>query len=534
MRHVSFLAVGLALSVVPTAQTAQVRRFAPDGITDHDYLGYALAIDGDRALISAPFQVEGTAFLFERVDDRWKQVLQVFPREGGGDFGTSLALHGDHFFLQEERLFEDRRVTLVYRRDGDDWPLVQELVGDFPGESLGFSMAVDGDRAAFGAPYAAEQPAVYVHELDASGQWVRVARLTPWPAFEDASFGASVALEGDRLLVGAPTSSQAGTSTGLAHLFERVADGTWNQRAVLQASDAQAPGFGGRADDFGRSVALRSDVALVGAPGGNGGAEDSGTVFRFEHAPDGTWTEVGRLASVDGAQGDGFGSSLALSGSRLLVGAPTDNHGLPLGDGHNVGSAYLFELEGESIGRPLAILQASDAGREDRFGSAVALDDRCALVGAARADLVGADSGTALLFDLEPLSPDTATLSVSAGGAQRLELDAGEPNAGRAYQVLGSLAGTEPGIALPGGFTLPLVLDRYLLQTLLHPGSGPVQGASGVLDAHGHAEAAVVVPPGSPLVLVGLTVNHAFVVLESAGGRRVRFVSNAAALTLVP
>jgi hypothetical protein len=90
-------------------------------------------------------------------------------------------------------------------------------------------------------------------------------------------FGFSVAISGDRVIVGAHgDSGPNGTDSGSAYLFEEI-NGVWVQQAKLTASDGAAN------DEFGSSVAISGDVAIVGAPGndGDGSAAGSAYVFRY-------------------------------------------------------------------------------------------------------------------------------------------------------------------------------------------------------------------------------------------------------------
>ena len=131
------------------------------------------------------------------------------------------------------------------------------------------------------------------------------------------------------------------------------------------------------------------------------------------------------------------------------------------------------------------------------------------------------------------LSGDTTTLSVSRGGSQHFLLDAGPAHAGKPYHLLGSLTGTEPGVAL-GGATLPLVFDRYTAFTFAHTNSTVLVGNRGQLDGSGRAAATLNLPRGLPLSLIGRTLFHAYAVFEQPGTTRARFASNPFPLTLVP
>ncbi|MCZ6596063.1 MAG: hypothetical protein O7B99_00325 [Planctomycetota bacterium] len=127
-----------------------------------------------------------------------------------------------------------------------------------------------------------------------------------------------------------------------------------------------------------------------------------------------------------------------------------------------------------------------------------------------------------------------AQVSVSAGGTQDLLLDTCPPRPGERYVVLGSFSGTSPGIVVDG-LTLPLAADAYFavtFSTLLPPSAPPVVDALGFLDAEGTATARFELGAGVNPSFVGLTLHHAYAVLEP-GTLTVTLVSNPVALQLV-
>lgn len=147
------------------------------------------------------------------------------------------------------------------------------------------------------------------------------------------------------------------------------------------------------------------------------------------------------------------------------------------------------------------------------------------LAGAARS--LPVDPGA---FDAVPsLRGTPATLSVTVGGVQTLALDAGPGRAGSRYVLVGSLAGTWPGIDF-GALTAPLNPDPYLGYTLQFPNAAPLSGSRGALDATGRATARFTLPSGSPAILAGLRFAHAFGLVSPA----LDYVSNPVALALTP
>jgi hypothetical protein len=119
----------------------------------------------------------------------------------------------------------------------------------------------------------------------------------------------------------------------------------------------------------------------------------------------------------------------------------------------------------------------------------------------------------------------TSPISVVAGDTASLVISAGPNNAGRHYLMLGSLTGTSPGQALPGGLTLPLANDRYLQYTQHVPNSAILTNSAGVLDASGRATVTFHPIPR----FEGHTVYHAFYLTDAGPG----FVSEAASIQVI-
>ena len=148
-------------------------------------------------------------------------------------------------------------------------------------------------------------------------------------------------------------------------------------------------------------------------------------------------------------------------------------------------------------------------------------------------EMSGTGAGTPVLVEYfaEPLTTDIQRLQRGVTPEAVFSLNAGAEHAGRSYFLLGSVAGTSPGIAL-GEWILPLTPDAYFYYTALYPNSGVLSGSQGLLDSQGRAEARFRVAASLPLYLFvdKWTVYHAFVVLDQGG---IRFASNWAPLTFV-
>ena len=131
----------------------------------------------------------------------------------------------------------------------------------------------------------------------------------------------------------------------------------------------------------------------------------------------------------------------------------------------------------------------------------------------------------------DALRADVTSVSLASGGAQSFELQPGVQFAGQAHLILGTTSGTDAGLSLGGGLVLPLTVDNYTTLFLTDAAASPVAGALGGLDGFGQSSAALVVPAQTDPGLAGLTLHHAFVVLQAAVPVA---VSNPVAVELLP
>ena len=195
--------------------------------------------------------------------------------------------------------------------------------------------------------------------------------LTADDGAKNDRFGVSVAVDGNTAVVGAfqPTYTDPDTSLdvsrpGAAYVYIKDSNGAWSQQAKLTASD------GADGDEFGSSVAVDGDTVVVGARGDD---LDKGAIYVFTKPSDGDWTStttVAKLTATGGAADDLFGASVALYGdSTIVVGAPA------------AGSAYVF-TKNSGVWSQAANLTATDAETGDEFGISVAVDDDTIAVGA--------------------------------------------------------------------------------------------------------------------------------------------------------
>ena len=268
----------------------------------------------------------------------------------------------------------------VFVRSNGEWAQQQKLVApDGSNDGFGSAVAISGDRIVVGAP---GREAAYLFGRRA-GEWSMLQRLQPMTTAPDALFGSSVAISRDAIVVGAPRQDQRSlVDTGSAYVFENSGAAWVPQELVNQPS--------GAGDLFGYAVAISGDMLVVGAPIDDG----HGTAVVFTRSG-GVWTRQGSFAALDGSAGDGFGISVAIGGSTVVVGAPGDDE-FGLADS---GSVYVFTGRNGVWSQQQKIVNPYSAA-DDQFGASVAISDGKFVVGIPNDELFGKPRhGTAVVFE---------------------------------------------------------------------------------------------------------------------------------------
>jgi hypothetical protein len=333
-----------------TAWQLQDRLNAPDGAAA-DHFGQSIALSDDTALIGAPdAQVgghahRGAAYVFYRLGTAWILQTKLIATDGAvwDHFGDGAALQGDTAIvsasLDDVHGSTDQGSAYVFTRSGAAWTQQARLIASDGGPSDYFglnSVDLDADTAIIGAREHdvdgnVAQGAAYIFTRTGT-QWTQQARLVAAAGLANDWFGFDVAIDGDTAVIGAWLADVvAGTDQGAAFVFVRSGS-AWRERARLVAPNP-APG-----DNFGFSVDISRPTVVVTA---NDESAGRGAAYVFTGSA-GTWTFGTRLTAPDAAPGDGFGQSVALQGSTVIVGAHL--HDDEAGGTVDQGAAYIFDI----------------------------------------------------------------------------------------------------------------------------------------------------------------------------------------------
>ncbi|SPD74472.1 exported hypothetical protein [uncultured Desulfobacterium sp.] len=254
-------------------------------------------------------------------------------------------------------------------------------------DHFGYSVSIDGDYAIVGAEGdddgGYDAGSAYIFLRDGA-VWAEQTQLLASDSAGSDDFGISVSISGDYAIVGASGDDDGGSLSGSAYIFKR--EGLiWAQQAKLTGSDAAA------GDLFGNSVSINGDYAIIGAYSNDDGGADSGSAYIFKREGS-IWLEQAKITASDAAASDYFGYSVSIDGEVAVVGAHLNDD-----KGANSGSAYIFRREG-TIWTEQAKLIPSDAAADDYFGYPVSINGDCAIIGAYRNDDGGSNSGSAYIF----------------------------------------------------------------------------------------------------------------------------------------
>jgi len=402
---------GSADALLALLAVQQAQLLASDGGTG-DCFGHSVAIDGNTAVVGAYTAYDndqGSAYVFVRNGITWSQQdrLERMDAAAGDLFGCSVAIDGDTIVVGCE--YDDgvnnanQGSAYVYTHSGTYWSQQQKLtaVDQYCGDDyFGSSVAISGDTIMVGTPgrglegpsFKYDVGAVYVFTRSGT-TWSQRQKLMASSSSEFDHFGAAVAISGDTAVIGVPDSDYPSTDQGCAYIFVRSGT-TWSQKTQLSAA-------GGNGDGFGSSVAIDGNRVVVGAPRHDLAPNvDQGEAFVYVYTY--YWHGEGQLTAVGGAAGDQFGNSVAISGDTVVVGARLDD----VGSYRDQGSACVFTRSGTTWSEQQK-LTASDGRADDLFANSVAISGDTILVGA-RDDDVGAyggyvDRGSAYVF----APPDT-------------------------------------------------------------------------------------------------------------------------------
>lgn len=392
----SRLALPLAAAVLGAVAASPVRaaedfpllqRLEAASVVPGSNMGESVAVGAGLVVVGTPRfdglagADSGRAWVFDAVTGA--ELFELVPTDGaaGDEFGQAVAIAGTTVAVGASRHdLSALNEGAVYLFDATTGLQTAKLVAadGLGGDQFGISLALRGDRLLVGAPFrdtvGANAGGAYLFEVSTGTQ---LAVLAPADAAAGDRFGWSVDLTDELAVMGAPMADPLGDKSGKAYLFDAT---THAELFTLVAPD------GAEDDEFGIAVALGDRVAAVGAWQHDARGPDSGAAYLYDVAT-GAWRAKLEGTVPDGPDPSGvkFGAAVDAEGDVVLVGALSDNSFVEPGQPHLGGTGAAYAFDGPSA-RLLDKLVADDGVGGDSFGEAVALSDEHVVVGARYAD----------------------------------------------------------------------------------------------------------------------------------------------------
>jgi len=353
----------------------------------NDEFGYAVGISGSHAVVGARWEDHdvsgsnnkfnaGSAYVFELdvFNGQWNEVQKIVSsdRALSDEFGSVVAISGDNIIIGSEREDEDVSGSATLSESGSAyifkldvvnglWNEVQKIVASDreSGDNFGHAVSISGgfviigaveeDHDTSGTNQMNESGSAYFFERDTSGTWNQVQKIVASDRAANDEFGVSVSISGDFAIIGSAYEDDdaAGANplgnAGSAYFFERDFNGTWIQKQKIVSVDR------GSADNFGWSVSIHGDYAIIGAvlededTSGTNTYNDAGSAYIFKRDGFGSWNQQQKITASDRAVNDFFGTSVSIHSTTILVGAYLEDHNAAGIDSlDRSGSAYLF------------------------------------------------------------------------------------------------------------------------------------------------------------------------------------------------
>jgi hypothetical protein len=359
-----------------SAQMTEYRLTASDS-SANDFFGVSVDLDQEFAIVGASYPMsltdEGSAYIYRFDGESWSEEQQLIPPDGtaGDRFGGSVSIDGSLAIVGARYHNSRTGAAYVYYRDPVEGWLFQEKLTAGDGETndqFGISVSLSGDFAVVGATgWNMGTGAAYIFKYT-EPEWTELGKLTASDGQQQDNFGI-VSISGDYVISGASGQDEKGLNAGAAYIFKRNGE-IWAEQQKLLG------GSGGSGDSFGASVSIDGDVTIVGAPAHkNELHREVGAAYIFRR-DENNWTQEQILFSTDEDLGDRFGTSVAVTGDDVIVGASHDDE-----NGMDSGSAFIFSRESTRWTHVVKLI-ASDGAIGDQFGSAVSIAEDIAIVGA--------------------------------------------------------------------------------------------------------------------------------------------------------
>ena len=380
----------------------------------NDQFGYSVSVDGNYAIIGTHLEDDaggtnsGKVYIFDVTTGSLLHTLNnpnAYGTSAGDNFGTSVAISGTYAVIGA-RYEGDTGGTnsgKAYIFDVTTGSLLHTLhnpnaYGTSANDNFGKAVAISGNRVVVGAFYEDDAPnnnsgKAYIFDVTTGSLLHTLSNPSAYGTSAGDQFGTQVAISGNHVVVGVHNEDDAGgIDSGKAYIFDVT---TGSLLRTLHNPNA----YGTSANDyFGFSVAISGNRVVVGAYGeDDAGGTDSGKAYIF-YATTGSLLHTLHNPNAYGTSDtDNFGTSVAISGNRVVVGA----YGEDDAPSNTSGKAYIFDVTTGSLLHTLSNPNAYGTSANDYFGISVAISGNLAIIGVPyEDDAGGTESGKAYIYTM--------------------------------------------------------------------------------------------------------------------------------------
>ena len=383
----------------------------PSNGTANELFGISVSMSGNTAVIGASGanNSQGTAYVYIKNGSNWtlQQTLTSSDGAAGDNFGRSVSIKGDYLIVGANSKAGGKGSAYIFFRTGTSWTEQKILNASdgAAGDNFGISVSIDTGTAIIGASGDdAAKGSAYVFIRSETDWLEQPPKLMANDGTAGDLFGESISLNSNTVIAGAGGDD---SSKGSAYIFIRNGN-TFTEQQKLTANDGIAN------DLFGKSVSVNFDTAIAGANGNNSA---KGAAYVFVRNGN-VWSLQQKLIASDGAANDNFGFSTAVDGDVIIVGADQNT----IGSNASQGSAYIYHRIGTTW-TEIQNASAFDGQAQDKYGSSVAVSGDKIIIGAPYKDIAaanvtrdnfaGADQGGVYFRINQFVAPTAANATVS-------------------------------------------------------------------------------------------------------------------------
>ncbi len=316
---------------------------ASDGAA-YDFFGCSVAIYNDYMVVGSHGdddngKFSGLVYIYHLEDGIWGGEQKITASDGAAEdrFGDSVVIDDNYMVVGSTGDDDNGGLSgsvYIYHLEAGIWGSEQKITASdgAASDDFGYSVAIDNNYMVVGSYRDDDKGnasgSVYIYHLEA-GIWGSEQKITASDGSASDSFGYSVAIDNNYMIVGSRNDDDNGFDSGSVYIYH-LETGIWGSEQKITASD------GALDDDFGFSVEINNVSIVVGAKGDE---KSSGSVYVY-HLENEIWGSEQKITASDGASGDYFGYGVGINNDSIVVGAEYDDY-----DGYSSGSAYVYSID---------------------------------------------------------------------------------------------------------------------------------------------------------------------------------------------